>query len=265
MNISRFLQTVKWTELTLLRRTLRYTIGLAIFFFLFTIITTRGFEGFSDVDGIDTACIECLFISVALLIFRAAYILSDAKRNQDRIFLLMLPASNAEKFWARVLHITVVNALICLVAILIADALQMLVCLALGGPTASLTASVFSGYSIAVAINEHDYAVMGVVLFVLSLVWLQSLYLLGGTFFRKSQWITTSLVLVLGSIVLSAITAYGGVQLADSNALDDYVLDVYGTAYLTMAVFAVFIVLNYWLAYKLFTRLQLINNKWCNL
>lgn len=265
MNISRFLQTVKWTELTLLRRTLRYTIGLAIFFFLFTIITTRGFEGFSDVDGIDTACIECLFVSVALLIFRAAYILSDAKRNQDRIFLLMLPASNAEKFWARVLHITVVNALICLVAILIADALQMLVCLALGGPTASLTANMFTGYTVAVTLNDYHYAMMSAAVLAFSLLWLQSLYVLGGTFFRKNQWLTTSLVLVVGSIVLSAITAYGGVQLADSSALNDYVLDVYGTAYLTMAVFAAFIVLNYWLAYKLFTRLQLINNKWCNL
>lgn len=266
-NIRRFLQTVKWTELTLLSRTIRQTFILAIVFFLLTVFITHVAERFGNdsvVDGVESSGGLIMLIAVCYLIFRGAFLLNDVKRNQDRIFLLMLPASNAEKFWARVIHATLVNALICLVALVAADALQAIIHGILGMHTTSLTASAFNNVTVTVNVGIYDAWVFGAVLFTLNLIWLQSLYALGGTFFRKHQWICTTIVMMAGLAFFLAANVYVAFQVFEAEWLDGYVLDIYGTGYILMGIFVLFIALNYWLSYKLFTRLQLINNKWTN-
>lgn len=266
-NIQRFLQTVKWTELTLLQRTIRQAIIVTIAFLIITLLFTEVFTTVEE-DGVVASMNGTgsflMILSLAYFISFGALTLSDMKRNQDRIFLLMLPASNAEKFWARVLHATVGTLLVCLVAIVAADALQALIHLISRTPTASLTVSALSYVTVDFFVGDADLECAGKAVVVLLFLWMQSVYVLGGMFFRKSQWILVTLIGIAVTILASTCITFVSISLARSGAFDGYVLDLYASAYITIVVLAALIALNYWLAYKIFSRIQLINNKWIN-
>lgn len=265
-NIHRFLQTVKWTELTLLVHHIRLTVGVTLGFLGCAVGLFLTF--LDDADGNSAQSMERVGVTVllvvcALLISYGALVVADMKRKQDCIYLLTLPASNAEKFWARVLHCTVGVALCCFVALVCADVLQALLCLALRTPVASLTVGTFSAVVSALQV-EDTLDIAFTTLLALFLLWMQSVYLLGGMFFRKRQWwLVTVIGVIVTGLVITAIT-FGSLSLAESGAFDGYVLDLYASAFIVGVVLVAFIVLNYWLAYKIFTRIQLINNKWVN-
>ena len=82
------------------------------------------------------------------------------------------------------------------------------------------------------------------------IIWMHSVYTLGGTVFRKSAWIITSLLLLVLGIILM---------------WSKFEVSLMADGVIIILIFLVFAGLNYFMSYKIFCRMQLINNKWINL
>ena len=90
--------------------------------------------------------------------------------------------------------------------------------------------------------------------------WAHSLYVLGGAFFRRRQFILTSCVHFLLGFLVLFLSRYKSSIFIDPDTTHLRPL-LYAYPLVAIAV----ALLNWWLAYKLFKRSQVINNKWINL
>jgi hypothetical protein len=202
---------------------------------------------------------------IIYLLFCGSSILRMSKRQQY-VDKLMLPASKLEKYTASYLLTIVLGLAAIAVSFVVADVVNYLVMLLLNSDKATLvTLSLFNQVS-----DSNEYATAGeVVADVLAFWWIHSLYLLGGTYFRKRNWIFTTLTLIVAFLVVG-----GGLTFVTWKTLNllygDYFRIVFidgaegyigwGLAILTSA----FIVLNYWLSYRFYKRIQLIGHKFTN-
>jgi hypothetical protein len=202
---------------------------------------------------------------IIYLLFCGSSILRMSKRQQY-VDKLMLPSSKLEKYTASYLLTIVLGLAAIAVSFVVADVVNYLVMLLLNSDKATLvTLSLFNQVS-----DSNEYATAGeVVADVLAFWWIHSLYLLGGTFFRKRNWIFTTLTLIVAFLVVG-----GGLTFVTWKTLNllygDYFRIVFidgaegyigwGLAILTSA----FIVLNYWLSYRFYKRIQLIGHKFTN-
>ena len=72
--------------------------------------------------------------------FFVSNIMSDLQRRQDRIGEIMLPATNLEKFVARILYVSIGYLVLCIAALVVGDVLQQIVSMVIHqGGRASLT------------------------------------------------------------------------------------------------------------------------------
>jgi hypothetical protein len=202
---------------------------------------------------------------IIYLLFCGSSILRMSKRQQY-VDKLMLPSSKLEKYTASYLLTLVLGLAVLAVSFVVADVVNYLVMLLLNSDKATLvTLSLFNQVS-----DSNEYATAEeVVADVLAFWWIHSLYLLGGTFFRKRNWIFTTLTLIVAFLVVG-----GGLTFVTWKTLNllygDYYRIVFvdgaegyigwGLAILTSA----FIVLNYWLSYRFYKRIQLIGHKFTN-
>lgn len=99
-----------------------------------------------------------------------------------------------------------------------------------------------------------------------------SLYIVGGTLFRRQQFLLTSGTIIAVSILLTIILNHidwSGVDIEFVNSHWDeetqtYIHVFHPLFYIINTVGCLLIVFHYWASYKLFTRMQVINNKWLN-
>lgn len=262
-NIKRFWQTLKWQILYHKSKDIKRLLTCAcVFFFLmlFLSYTSIFVEQYSSTMS---SILHAAFI--IYLLFCGSSILRMSKRQQY-VDKLMLPASQLEKYTASYLLTLVQGLAVLAVSFVVADVVNYLVMLLLNSDKATLvTLSLFNQVS-----DSNEYATAGeVVADVLAFWWIHSLYLLGGTFFRKRNWIFTTLTLIVAFLVVG-----GGLTFVTWKTLNllygDYFRIVFidgaegyigwGLAILTSA----FIVLNYWLSYRFYKRIQLIGHKFTN-
>ena len=262
-NIKRFWQTLKWQILYHKSKDIKRLLTCTcVFFFLmlFLSYTSIFVEQYSSAMS---SILHAAFI--IYLLFCGSSILRMSKRQQY-VDKLMLPASQLEKYTASYLLTLVLGLAVLAVSFVVADVVNYLVMLLLNSDKATLvTLSLFNQVS-----DSNEYATAGeVVADVLAFWWIHSLYLLGGTFFRKRNWIFTTLTLIVAFLVVG-----GGLTFVTWKTLNllygDYYRIVFidgaegyigwGLAILTSA----FIVLNYWLSYRFYKRIQLIGHKFTN-
>jgi len=102
--------------------------------------------------------------------------------------------------------------------------------------------------------------------------YIYSLYIVGGTLFRRQQFLLTSvtiavvfilLVIVRNQIDWNNINFDFITSTWDENTLT-YTPTFHPSFYIINSVVSLLIVFHYWASYKLFTRIQVINNKWLN-
>lgn len=275
-SIKRTASATKWLILNNQRNLLRVTAG-TFFLFFFVVLGYAG-TTLRDVSyelvalEVHEAAFLGLGITGLFLFLSGASVVADMKDTQPRISAMMLPASNAEKFVSRIVYITVVQAAACLVAAVAADLLQMLFHIVHGNSPISMF-SIVGDLSAVFHWSTTDFLIASAV--ALLAIWGHSVYVLGGTFFRRNQWILTTVAWCLASTVLSwlgmlipfgSITGdYGGESLITSLGLEDYVIDTYGVFLTIDVTLLLLIALNYWLSFRLFCRMQVICNKWINL
>ena len=197
-------------------------------------------------------------LSAAFFIM-GTFVINDLKLRQSRISEMMLPATNVEKFVARVVLVSIVFPLIVVGAFLTADVLQQIVSMLVNhGARASMTV-------IAIDFIQATSAPSPLWVKLEVIVLTNTFTILGGMFFRKTAWLKTIISLGLILMIVAGLVMFIGYMLFTHT---DYQLsipnDLMGNITGNIICLALSI-LMYWAAYKLYTRLQVINNRWINI
>ena len=284
-DLHRFGMVLRWDLLTNWKDYFYRTAGLAICIILLSISMLYSFpHSHFIVEGGDLSnYYECRMtgflaaIFILLFFVSASNIFGNMKTKLQRESFLMLPANNLEKYAARFLMMSIGSIIMMMIATLIADFVQFVFSFFMTpGHHASIigcfisqiykTASNSCNNPISILAGQCkiDAALLGWSF----LIMIYSFCLLGGTFFRKQPIILTA----VSGIIIFMIIGYCGSELEEWGAFDFFKhlnYDNPGTS-LCMAIFwsVIFLALaafNYWASYKLFTRMQVICNKWTNI
>lgn len=251
-NTKRFIQTFKWS-MQATKKEIATIAGCMFFLYLIPfIISVMSSYGKLDIiaeSDIQSATITCISFFTFYIMISGCWILNNMKTKEQRIMFKMLPASDLEKYLSRVIYITVIWFAIGILTYFLADICRMLICLISG--THGTYSTIPLALKMILTENHMIYAWV---------FWAHSLYVLGGAFFRRRQFILTSCVhFLLGFIALFLSRYKGSVIIDPDDTHINVLLCIYPFIAFAIALF------NWWLAYKLFKRSQVINNKWINL
>ena len=274
-NIQRFGNVC--TRLVLLRKKEYFNLFLAVVLFvgLFCVFTCNPLSG----DAIEPLQYKYLFLQLGMTIYSfslilitlyGANIIRDLKTKQQRIDELVLPATNLEKFTARVLASTVLILIIIVAGIMVADVLQMLINMLLHkGTFASFCLTSFN-----VASTELETTILAIenvahkpirFMFLLTLISSNAFYLLGGMLFRKTAWLKTTLAVIVISIALfSMFVGYAYVVYGYTNYVV-YIPEWMQASWFNITLLIVQTCACYYFAYRIYCRLQAINTRWLNI
>jgi len=260
-DINRFGKVMSRLILVRRRSIIKLFAGFLIGFFVIAIMFLFDRSAMSDDDIRIRLWVISPFINVVFamsLFIIATFIISDLGTRQQRINEMMLPATNLEKFHARVILVSVVYPLLIAIAFIAADGLQQLTStLIFHDGRASLVATWYE-YCQSSSTGSPLWVMAEVVLLT------NSFALLGGMFFRKTAWLKTliSLFVIITGIAISLTTfAYLLYEHTDYELVvtDDTLSSIIGNL-----ICLGLTVLMYWSSYKIYTRLQVINNRWRN-
>ena len=283
-DLHRFGMVLRWDLLTNWKSYFYSNAGLAIGIIMLSISMLYSFpHSYFIVERDLNYYYECRmtgFLAAIFILFifiSACNIFSNMKTKLQRESFMMLPANNLEKYAARFLMMSVGSILIMVIATLIGDFVQFILSFFMTpGYHASIIGSSLSQiYKAATNTGDNpicilagqckiDAALVGWSF----LIMIYSFTLLGGTFFRKQPIILTA----ISGIIIFMIVGYCGNKFEEWGAFDFYThlnYDNPGTS-LCIAIFwsVVFLALaafSLWASYKLFTRMQVICNKWINI
>ena len=283
-DLHRFGMVLRWDLLTNWKSYFYSIAGLAIGIIMLPISMLYSFphshfivEG--DLGNYYEGNMTVFLAAIVILFFfiSPCNIFSNMKTKLQRENFMMLPANNLEKYAARFLMMSVGSILMMLIATLIADFVQFILSFFMTpGYHASIIGSSLSQiYKAAtntgdnlICILAGQYKIDAAILGWSFLTMIYSFCLLGGTFFRKQPIILTA----VSGIIIFMIIGYCGSELEEWGAFDffkHFNYDNPGTS-LCIAIFwsVVFLALaafSLWASYKLFTRMQVICNKWINI
>lgn len=283
-DLHRFGMVLRWDLLTNWKSYFYSIAGLAIGIIMLSISMLYSFphshfivEG--DLGNYYEGNMTVFLAAIVILFFfiSPCNIFSNMKTKLQRENFMMLPANNLEKYAARFLMMSVGSILMMLIATLIADFVQFVLSFFMTpGYHASIIGSSLSQiYKAAtntgdnpICILAGQYKIDAAILGWSFLTMIYSFCLLGGTFFRKQPTILTA----VSGIIIFMIIGYCGSELEEWGAFDffkHFNYDNPGTS-LCIAIFwsVVFLALaafSLWASYKLFTRMQVICNKWINI
>ena len=180
-------------------------------------------------------------------------------RKEQRITHFILPASRLEKFIALVCVSIVVNFACYFIGVLLADIMQWLILTVSGVDNPQLVmAEFFRNRSVFQVSGTHVSTVSAILFSVSFQLCSMSIYLLGGVFFRRYSWLFTSMAIFF--IVIVSIIVISKSYINEEQLMSP--IDIMNM--ITAIMFAV-ACLNVWLSYRLYSRLQVINNKWINI
>ena len=216
-------------------------------------------------------------ILIAFFFVSACNIFSNTKTKLQRESFMMLPANNLEKYAARFLMMSVGSILIMVIATLIGDFVQFILSFFMtpGYHASIIGSSLRQIYEAATDTGNNPISILawhknidGALVGWSFLIMIYSFTLLGGTFFRKQPIILTA----VSGIIIFMIIGYCGRKLEEWGVFDFYTHINYDNPVTTLclAIFwsVVFLALaagSLWASYKLFTRMQVICNKWINI
>ncbi|MBO5187128.1 MAG: hypothetical protein J6B91_08795 [Prevotella sp.] len=280
IDLNRLWLTIKWDTVTnwkhARRMTLSITFGLALFF-IANVMGAYGHDSnpayaVSELNmmGATTVGMMSLFLSAF-----TSLILTTLRTKQQRISFLMQPASNMEKFISRVLYSTVGAFAIIIVGLFLADMLRALLDLMLnqryiGSVTIEVFKTLYNIVTDAYApCRVAGSTVQAPLIYLMMVLWLilgYTTFILGGTFFRRQPWLCTVGVMV----VIIYLTVFAFITFADMQSVKTFfenLENVSPTAVIIVLdiILAAAIAFELWASYKLFCRMQVINNKWTNL
>lgn len=274
LDFHRLAMVLRWDALSNWKKYVRNTLGLA-FVFSFICIwyqfnwRSYGYVTYNDVKDLYLGSVSGLFMFISFIIFFfcGSRIFINMKTKASRSLFLMLPATNMEKFTSRLLYTVLGTSLMIVASWMIADIIQFVFSLFLTpGMQGSLVGKTFEELFLKFIVRNGT-SVLGqtfpVGMLLLSLtIFTHSFFTLGGTVFRKSATLLT----ICSSFILMFLTALIS-SFVDADVLRHLVQSIEPNTFgwLMVMVLLLLSAFNYWAAYKLFTHMQIINNKWFNI
>ena len=269
---SRLLMVMRWDVFTNLKTYLNMTLGMT--FALLPILIMQLYQ-LSKQDQLSPDTIDLsywgmsqyiLFISSIAMYMMATQIFMVMKTNGQREQFLMLPASNLEKYISRFLFSTLGAAIAMLTAIVVSDFVQLIFSfLLLPGHHQSVCLStvalLWKIWNVFIENIDSTRSLLLSLFIVVCVVCAHSFFILCGTLFRKHTVVVSGILFIaMTYLVIYVIESVSGsmttwLMHGDSLLLDSLLI----AAELLLAGF------QYWLSYKVFTRMQVICNKWINL
>ncbi|MBQ8158261.1 MAG: hypothetical protein IJ081_04490 [Prevotella sp.] len=229
---------------------------ILLLMFLFFTILTRTNMGQQGNYG------PCAFIANAIIIVTIvmgpAFMFYSMEGKHDQQRLMMLPASNFEKYLMRYSTWMILLPLY-IVAFFAADLLQYIIHGVMGHDYAMFVTSVIVKFFNEVPLANTESSPHLLDSTALVVVWSHSIYALGATFFRsrKFNWIMTTVVIILIGILANWLTREDSDQPFDWKVSElNYRIGV--------VIYICWTLLNFWLSYRLFCRNQVIG-KYVNL
>lgn len=281
LDFHRLAMVLRWDALSNWKKYVRSTLGLAFVFSFICICfqfnwRSNGYVTYHDVKDLYLGNVSGLFMFMSFIIFFfcGSRIFINMKTKASRSLFLMLPATNMEKFISRLLYTVVGTSLMIFASWMIADIIQFVFSLFLTpGMQGSLVARAFeqlflkNNFDSSHFVVRNGTSVLGqtfpVGMFLLSLtIFNHSFFTLGGTIFRKSATLLTICSSFILMFLMALISSF-----VDDDVLVHFVQSMQPNTFgwLMVNVFLLLSVFNYWASYKLFTHMQIINNKWFNI
>lgn len=211
-----------------------------------------------------TAGFGVIFFCFSML-FGASFLFSGMKDTRKRSAFLLWPVSNLEKYIISLLLSILWLAVITIGAYLLADTLRVFIDWVMGRVVIWGLPKIIDGVFGPAAFEYWQTAWM---LFAW-VFYIHSLYIVGGTLFRRQQFLLTSATIAVVSILLVMILNQINPQINFITGNWDMKTETYTQIfhpffYILNTTLCLLIVFHYWASYKLFTRMQVINNKWLN-
>ena len=273
-DINRFYNLMRYEVLSESKNFLRGLLGLTMgltFYFCLIFYAVKDSPSPEKFHNIYLQCENTAYFAFFCVMFVAGcMIFKNMLTKQQRIAFMALPASNLEKFIARFLWTNVGYLLMVILSTIFADILLALFSLCLGeGVHGSVVFAIcerlFDGHGcMRISGNRlpdfYFYLWMTTVVF-----FLQSSWTFIGTLFRKNAW--------LWAICLEVLFGSVFVVLLDSEpfwftSFYSSLYDAIGVRWMVLSHSVLGLAasaLLYWGSYKLFVRMQVINNKWVNI
>lgn len=198
------------------------------------------------------------FLGSAWMMYGASRTFADTKSRHAAIALLMHPATNLEKFLARITYYTILWLVITVVGATLGDILRYCFNSITDwhADTPMLITSLDTWTKLPFDNEQNTKDIAEAIVFTTALsIWTHSFYVLGSAFFRRNRFLFTTITLCIVQIAAGSVIPYTPVS--GQSGFDFTTL----AAIPMIALAAV----QYWLAYFIFTRMQVINNKWISL
>ena len=276
-NITRFSQALKCQYMNTRKDWMLvfgiYTIALSFLNILFVRSTTFDEGDYHDVvakHGVaymedaypilikGIAVFDIIFFGIGML-FCASFLFYHLKKKPWCSAYLMWPASNLEKYLVSLVLNVVMAAIGTIICVIIADALRVLVDALSGRIVVWAIPMIFDLKTF----NLNPLIACGP--FLSEILLIHAAYILGGTLFRKQQFVLTTIAIVIIGYIM--VFTWHSPVIDNANLFD---LDEKGKSVPNAWFYVVSIggylltALCYWLSYKIFCRMQVINNKWLN-
>jgi len=251
-NVNRFWKLVRWS-LTMDRRwfvknTLSWLVAFTLVFLFFTCVAKFNNQP-ASLQSYYACASMVLCTTIAILVLGPTMMFNSMQGKHDDQRLLMLPASNLEKYLVRYSYwLLLLPSFVG--SFIVADLLQYLVNWLSGHEGRMLVMQ----YMVSPHLNVGGAPRPLILCIVLTFVWLHSCYAVGATFFRshKYSWILTSVALIAFGIILGSLWPNDGVSRSISSHTAISLLRLWDVVYIFLIAF------NYWLSYKFFCRQQVI-------
>ena len=254
-------------DLTTQRKTIITSLGIgfSMFFIVETLSTHNYIEEGLQFAGVANNLKNLFpFTFVMISTMMASLMLSDCRRKEKRLAVIMLPALSSEKYLSRIMLVlsgivaglvihTVVYYLLVALHFIFQNSASFM-------KGAALRSDIFSPIGFAdVTINGNKidtHVLSNLVTGALMSMWLTSCYILGGTIWKKGSWLITSAVLLMLSFFTAGMLKDDHTVTFFLNAktlVSDFVINI--------GVFLLLTAVNICLSYLIFKRMQVTHKK----
>ena len=210
-----------------------------------------------------TVTFGIIFFCMAML-FCASFMFSQMKDTRKRSAYLLWPVSNVEKYIVSFLYSVVFMAILTVAAYVLADTLRVLIDWLTGRIVIWGIPKLAEPF-----VSGPDFYWQSAWMLLACVFYFHSLYIVGGTLFRRQQFLLTSATIVIVTILLVMMQKqidlqYDFITGNWDEKTETYTQTFHTAFYVINSVVTLLIPFHYWVSYKLFTRMQVINNKWLN-
>lgn len=268
---SRLLMVMRWDMFTNLKSYLNMMLGMTFallpFFIMQLYQLSKQYQLFPDTIDLSYLGMSqyvLMIFSIAMYMM-ATQIFMVMKTTGQREQFLMLPASNLEKYISRFLFSTLGAAVAMITAIVVSDLVQLIFSFVLlpghhQSVCLSIMALLWKIWTTFIESIDSAGALMLSLLIMTCGVLVHSFFILCGTLFRKHTIVMSGILfIVMIYLVIYVIESVPGTITTCLMHGDNSWIFCLLIAELLLAGF------QYWLSYKVFTRMQVICNRWINL